>query len=91
MSGSQHNSQNNLPLVCSILDPVMDERVVLTCYALSLCDKGKRNACAGDVQWLSSRGTIKSGSLLKNACTECSVWCSGKARISVVEASGLVL
>lgn len=91
MSGSQCNSQNNLPLVCNILDPVRAERVVLICYAFSVCDKGKRNACADDVQWLSSRGPIKSGSLLRNVYAECTVLCSGKARINVVEASGLVL
>ena len=91
MSGSQYNNQINLPLACNILDPVRAERVVLMCYAFSVCDKGKRNASADDVQWLSSRRTIKSGSLLKNMYAECNVLCSRKAKINVVEASELVL
>lgn len=91
MSGSHCSSRNNLPLVCSILEPVKDERRVFMCYTFSMCDKVKSNSWAAEVQWLSSWGSIKSGSLLKNMYADCSVLCSMKARINVVEASGLVL
>lgn len=91
MSGSWYNTRNNLPLVCNILDPVRAERVVLMCYVFSVHDKEKRNTCSDDVQWLSSQGVLRSGSLLKNVYAECNVLCSRKARINVVEASGLVL
>lgn len=64
-------------------------RVVSTRYTFSLCNRGKRNACISDLQWLSSQGRIKNDSLLNNVYAECKVLFSRKARINVAEASGL--
>lgn len=59
--------------LCVIFCTLRAERVVLMSYAFSVHVKGKRNAYVGVLLWLSSQGTIRSKSLLKNMYAECSV------------------